>query len=85
MKYLILISFMTGISFAQDPYKFKGLSEEDQKYFKNEAFDGKNKLERIDENVKEINKLHGEVQNLKNEIKLIKEELAKVKRANERK
>jgi len=81
MKYLILISFMTSVSLAQDPYKLKGLTAEDQKYFKNEPFDGKNKLERIDENVKEINKLHGEVQGLKDEIRLIKEEIEKLKKA----
>jgi hypothetical protein len=58
----------------------ENLKPEDQKYFKNEAFSGMNKLERIDLNVKEINKLHGEIEGLKSEISKMKKDIEELKR-----
>lgn len=58
----------------------QGLKAEDQKYFKNESFSGMNKLERIDLNVKEINKLHGEIASLKSEISKMKQDIEELKK-----
>jgi hypothetical protein len=62
---------------AIDDYEV--LKKEDQQYFKNESFDGKNRLERIDLNVKEINKLHGEIAGMKSEIANLKQEIELLK------
>ena len=58
----------------------QGLNKEDQQYFKNESFSGMNKLERIDLNVKEINKLHGEIASLKSEIAKMKQDIEELKK-----
>lgn len=64
--------------FAQDNYGF--LKPEDQKYFKNDSLDGKNKFERIDANVREINRLHGMVAELKMEIARLKTDVEELKK-----
>ena len=51
------------------------LKPEDQPYYQNDA-NGKNNLDRIDSNVREINRLWGEIIALKSEIKTLKEQLA---------
>ena len=56
------------------------LKPEDQPFYQNDA-NGKNNLDRIDSNVKEINRMWGEINTLKNEISLIKEQLAAIKAA----
>lgn len=56
------------------------LQPSDQKYFKNEHGQGNNQLERIDLNVKEINKLHGDVNTLKSEMILLKQEVEELKK-----
>ena len=53
--------------------------KEDQVYFKNDSFEGSNKWERIDKNVKEINKLHGEIATLKADIAELKKEVEMLK------
>jgi hypothetical protein len=76
---IFLISMMISLaSHAAQDYGY--LKPEDQKYFKNDAFDGQNKWERIDLNVKEINKLHGEIAALKAEMASLKEEIEKLKK-----
>jgi hypothetical protein len=77
MKFLFLIVLISSSAFAQN--KFGYLSQEDQKYFKNDSFEGQNKMERIDLNVKEINKLHGEIIALKKEMSKMKEEIDALK------
>jgi hypothetical protein len=70
-------------SFAQSKY---GLTEEDQKFFKNDNFEGKNKLERIDANVREINKIYGELEKMKQEISSLKSEIKQLRSSqNEKK
>lgn len=76
MKVFLALIFFSQMSYA---YDFGDLKASDQKYFKNEHGDGNNKLERIDMNVKEINKLWGEVKNLKSEISRLKEEINQLK------
>jgi archaellum component FlaC len=77
MKTLIFLGLLATPAIAND---FGYLKPEDQKYFQNDMFEGRNKLERIDLNVKEINKLHGEVAFLKQEIALLKREIEELKK-----
>ncbi len=77
MKFLLMILLISSSAFAQN--KFGYLSPEDQKYFKNDSFEGQNKMERIDMNVKEINKLHGEIITLKKEMSKMREEIEALK------
>ena len=58
---------------------FGYLKKSEQTYFKNDSMDGQNKMERIDQNVREINKLHGEIARMKEDIVLLKEEIQKLK------
>jgi cell division protein FtsB len=55
------------------------LKKEEQQYFKNDSMEGQNRLERIDANVKEINKLHGELQSMKADIAALKKEVEMLK------
>lgn len=76
---LFLVLFLFSFSsFGEDNYGY--LKPEDQKYFKNDSFDGKNKLERIDHNVAEINRLHGMVAELKGEVQKLKSEVEELKK-----
>lgn len=68
--FVLTLLLLAPASHALNDY----LKPEDQPFFRNDA-NGKNNLDRIDENVREINRLWGEVNNLKAEIKLLKEEL----------
>jgi cell division protein FtsB len=63
----------TSLLLAQTDYGY--LKKEDQQYFKNDSMEGQNRLERIDANVKEINKLHGEIQSMKADITALKKEV----------
>lgn len=73
--FLCLISFS---ALAQDNYGY--LKPEDQKFFKNDSLDGKNKWERIDANVAEINRLHGMVAEMKMEIGKLKADVEELKK-----
>ena len=78
-KILSCILLLSGISFAQtakDPY----LSADEQKYFKNDVMEGNNQFERINMNVKELNKLHGDIAALKAEIQVMKKEIEELKK-----
>jgi hypothetical protein len=76
-----LIAFLFVISqtaLSQSDYGF--LKPEDQKYFKNDSLDGKNKWERIDANVAEINRLHGMISEMKVEINKLKADVEELKK-----
>jgi len=79
MKTLITIICLmnTSLLLAQTDYGY--LKKEDQQYFKNDSMEGQNRLERIDSNVKEINKLHGEIQSMKADIAALKKEIELLK------
>lgn len=79
MKILVLALLLSPFqSFAQ--IKSGYLSQEDQKYYKNDSFDGNNQRERIDSLVKETNKLYGELAAMKAEIQLLRKELEDLKK-----
>lgn len=74
----ILLALMFSLPLAQaNPYG--ELTKSDQKYFENEYGEGRNKLERIDLNVKEINKMWAEINSLKTQVKKLQEEIDQVK------
>ena len=76
MKLLIVMLISTS-AFAQ--VKSGYLTKEEQKYYKNDSFEGNNKRERIDSLVIEVNKLHGEIAGLKAELQVIKKEMEDLK------
>ena len=63
-------------SFAVD---YGYLKKEDQKFYKNDSFEGSNKIERIDSLVKEVNKMYGEMASMKSEISKLREEVELLK------
>lgn len=78
---IVLVSMMLVLSFsAAAEIKNGYLTAEDQKYFKNDSFDGNNQRERIDANVKEINKLMGEIASMKSEIQALRSEVNELKK-----
>lgn len=78
MKILfILTSLIISSTTMAEDYGY--LKKSEQTYFKNDSMDGQNKMERIDQNVREINKLHGEISRMKEDIVLLKEEIKKLK------
>jgi hypothetical protein len=70
MMRLVLLFILTGTCLAQGY-----LTSEDQKYFKNDSMDGKNNLERIDQNVKQINNLIQELNQLKTRVDVLEKKL----------
>lgn len=79
MKFIFLLMMTSTLSMAQggkDPY----LSTEDQKYYKNDVMEGNNQFERINMNVKEINRIHGELASLKAEVQQLKKEITELKK-----
>jgi len=78
MKFIIALSCFLGMSSVVVATDF-GLKKEDQLYYKNDRFDGNNKLERIDSLVREVNKLHGEINTMKADITLLKQEVEALK------
>ncbi|MFP5387335.1 MAG: hypothetical protein ACLGHN_14755 [Bacteriovoracia bacterium] len=79
MKFILLLIMTSTLAIAQGE-KDLYLSTEDQKYFKNDVMEGNNQFERINMNVKEINKLHGEVAELRAEIQKLKKEITELKK-----
>jgi peptidoglycan hydrolase CwlO-like protein len=77
MKLVIVMLLISTSSYAQ--IKSGYLSKEDQKYYKNDSFEGNNKRERIDSLVIEVNKLHGEIAGMKSEIQVLKKEMEELK------
>lgn len=80
MKLFILCLLFCSAALAFETKDYGYLTKENQPYFKNESFEGNNQVERVDLNVKEINKLHGEVNNLKSELVLLKKEIEQLKK-----
>ncbi len=73
---LSLLLLSTVVQAQQGGY----LSAQDQKYYKNDSFEGNNQRERIDSLVKELNKLHGELAGMKAEMQTLKAEMAELKK-----
>ncbi len=73
---LSLLLFSTMAQAQQGGY----LSAKDQKYYKNDSFEGNNQRERIDSLVVEVNKLHGEMAGMKSELQNLKNEIAVMKK-----
>lgn len=73
----LLLLLISSVSWGQKDFGY--LQEKDQKFFKNESMAGNNQLERIDLNVKEINKLHAEVASLKVQLQALKSDIAELK------
>jgi hypothetical protein len=80
MKLLIFCLLLCSGAFAFETKDYGYLTKENQPYFKNESFEGNNQVERVDLNVKEINKLHGEIKSLKAEVDLLKKDLIELKK-----
>ncbi len=74
--------FVTALTFMSSAFavEFNYLKPEEQKYFKNDSMDGKNMQERIDMDVREINKLYGEVAMLKAEVQRLRNDLDELKK-----
>ena len=77
MKSLLLLSLFSFSAFAAGQSFY--LSAEDQKYYKNDSFDGNNQRERVDSMVKEINKMYGEMASMKVEIQALRKEVEELK------
>lgn len=78
MKVLFFLATLcvATTSFAVD---YGYLKKEDQPYYKNDNFEGNNKLERIDSLVKEVNKMYGEMNSMKADIAALKQEVETLK------
>lgn len=77
MKMILSLLLLSSVAQAQQGGY---LSAQDQKYYKNDSFEGNNQRERIDSLVKEMNKLHGELAGMKAEVQSLKAELAELKK-----
>jgi peptidoglycan hydrolase CwlO-like protein len=77
VKFLIFLIFVSSLAHAE--LKSAYLTDEQQKYYKNDSFDGNNQRERIDSAVIEINKIHGEIASMKEQIQLLKKEVEELK------
>lgn len=78
-KLILLTCLVSGVAWSQSSANYY-LSEKDQKYFKNDAMEGNNQFERINMNVKEINKLHSDMASLKAEVQVLKKEIEELKK-----
>lgn len=78
MKLFIFLMLISTQTFAQ--IKSGYLSAEDQKYYKNDSFDGNNQRERIDSLVKETNNLHHTIATLKAEIQALRKDVEDLKK-----
>ncbi len=80
MKLLIVLMLIFSFQ-SQAQIKSGYLSAEDQKYYKNDSFDGNNQRERIDSLVKETNSLHQVIATLRAEIQVLKKDVEELKKA----
>lgn len=86
MKSFIAFALLTFSisSWSMESHSLKSgvdLKPEDQQYYKNQRFDGMNKLQRIDSLVIEVNKVYGEMATMKADIAALKDEVEKLKAA----
>ena len=79
MKFFFLICSLLFLNTALAADRFGNLDEKDQKFFKNDSRDGKNQLERIDSNVRQINLMMGEIQSMKKQIEQLRAEVDELK------
>ena len=77
MKLGLMLVFLSSFAAAQQGGY---LSAKDQKYYKNDSFEGNNQRERIDSAVIEINKLHGEIASLKAQMQDLRKEVEDLKK-----
>lgn len=78
MKLFMSLLLISSFSWAQA--QMGGyLKPEQQKYYKNDSFEGKNQRERIDSLVVELNKVYGELESMKAEMKVLKKEVEDLK------
>lgn len=91
MKFIILSLIFSAVAFGQTtnfgkppgtPGKLEDayLKDDDQKFYKNQAFAGQNESQRVDSLVKEINKLHGEMAEMKSEIEKLRNDVETLKK-----
>jgi hypothetical protein len=79
---MIALALSFGVAAQTARYdRYDGLKPEDQRYYKNEAGQGLNQLERIDSTVKEINRLHGEIATLRAELQTLRKDVDELKKA----
>jgi polyhydroxyalkanoate synthesis regulator phasin len=81
MKTLIFASLLMVSHLAMAEDKYGNLDKEDQKFFANDSREGKNQMERIDSNVRQINQMIGEMQKMKSEIAKLRSEVDELKEA----
>ncbi len=74
--FILLLTFLGTASAVE----FNYLKPEEQKYFQNDNMSGKNMQERVDMNVREINKLYSEVSLLKGEVQRLRNEMDELKK-----
>lgn len=77
MKLILSLLLLSTVAQAQQGGY---LNAQDQKYYKNDSFEGNNQRERIDSLVKEMNKLHSEIAGMKAEVQSLKAEVADLKK-----
>jgi uncharacterized protein YlxW (UPF0749 family) len=80
MKALLLILVLAFSAPILAQIKSGYLTAEEQKYYKNDSFDGLNQRERVDSLVKEMNKLMGEISAMKTEIQTLRKEVDELKK-----
>lgn len=81
MKTSVIIGVMilSSFCFAQSEMEQQYLNDKDMPYYKNDSFAGKNKLERIDDLVKQMNIVMGDMKAMKAEIATLKQEIETLK------
>ena len=70
---------LASTAFSADLESYGNLKKSDQQYYKNDSFEGNNRLERIDSLVKEVNKVYGEMATMKSEIAALRAEVEALK------
>jgi hypothetical protein len=77
MKYFLF--FLLPLSVSANSYY---LSDEDQKYYRNNVMEGNNYVERIDSLVKEVNKIYGRLEAQNAEMQALKKDVEAFKQVS---
>lgn len=77
MKLVLGLFLLSSTVLAAD---YGYLKPEDQKYYKNDSFEGNNQRERIDSLVKEVNKMYAEMASLKSEVQSLRRDVDELKK-----